>query len=248
MLQPRKGEQRCGRKAHRAHNVKRVAERTGIGAVDECTEQERDRQGRNRTQQPACNGDQQQASMRPEPRPEPVANAGRPPTPGKVRARLQREYDPGVQPGELLLSHQAVALCRIVDQEIAAAESLQYTEVLELPEKDRRSADTAQVAVRQSSALEVDSEEIGRPLQVRSVATVATDAASDPQFIDRHPPAVVRQHDSQRRRPALPDLDLLDGRRLAPVNDNVPATPQPLPDGVEDRTSHRDCRSLGIRC
>ena len=174
-----------------------------------------------------------------EPGPEAVANAGRPPAPDEVRARLEREHDPGVQLGKLVPAHDAVALCRIVNQEIIASESLQDTEVLKLPEQDRRSADAAQVAVRKPAAFQIDSETVGRLLQVFRRATVATDATGDPQFVDWDPSAIVRQHDAQRRRSALPNRDLLDGRRLAKVNDEVTATMQPFPDGLCGGKSHR---------
>ena len=54
------------------------------------------------------------------------------------------------------------------------------------------------------------------PQHIARLAAVAGDAAGHAQFLERHTPPIVGEHDAERRRAAFHDLHLEDRRRTDP--------------------------------
>ena len=118
---------------------------------------------------------------------------------------------------ELLARDAAWSHPRIVEIDLIERGTLDDHEVVEVPEHDQREGAREDLINLATHAHGLKPVAPRRPHDVAGLAAVARDAAGHAQFLERHAPSEVSEHDAERRRAAFHHLHLEDGWRADPA-------------------------------
>src|SRR5690606_10062098 len=146
----------------------------------------------------------------------PMQNASGGTTGTEVGCLLEDECNSTEHAVELGSTHLAAPRSRIIKMEPSGFYPFEHDEMIHVHEQNRRQPDRAEVFGFELHALGLHAQTACCLENIHSFAAVARHAAKDPQFLEGHPAAVVREYHGQRRRPAFKRFNLQNGGGLDP--------------------------------